>query len=265
MLKDDHEAVEQLFRRFERAGDRAFVEKRSIVDRVIEELSVHAAIEEQLFYPAVRATVPDADDLGIESLEEHHVVKWVLSELDGMAPEDERFDAKVTVLINNVRQHVDVEEGELFPMVRDELGRKALSELGEAMAAARKIAPTHPHPRAPDKPPGNLVVGTAAGVGRPHRGHAERFGPGRRDRDRRHHRHRAATRQAPSVPTRGEGGSRHGHTGAIPCLGCDRGRHRRDTQGEARQRADGTHGPGDGVIGQGRRRALRACGTARRH
>ena len=65
-----------------------------------------------------------------------------------MSPEDERFGAKVTVLVNNVRHHVDVEEGELFPMVRDELGRKALSDLGEAMAAARKIAPTHPHPRA---------------------------------------------------------------------------------------------------------------------
>ena len=75
-------------RRFERAGDRAFVES-AIVDRVIE--SRCAAIEEQLFYPAVRATVPDADDLGIEGLEEHHVVKWVLSELDGMSPEDERF------------------------------------------------------------------------------------------------------------------------------------------------------------------------------
>jgi hemerythrin-like domain-containing protein len=164
MLKDDHEAVEQLFRRFTRAGERAFVEKRAIVDRIIEELSVHAAIEEQLFYPAMRATVPDTADLGLECLEEHHVVKWVLSELDGMAPEDERFDAKVTVLINNVRHHVDVEEREFFPIVRDELGRKALSDLGEAMAVARKIAPTHPHPRAPDTPPGNLVVGTAAGV-----------------------------------------------------------------------------------------------------
>jgi hemerythrin superfamily protein len=164
MLKNDHKAVEQLFRRYTRAGDRAFVEKRAIVDRIIEELSVHAAIEEQLFYPAVRATVPDAEALGLESLEEHHVVKWVLSEIDGMTPEDERFDAKVTVLISNVRHHVEVEEGELFPMVRKELGPRALSDLGEAMAGARRIAPTHPHPRAPDSPPGNLIVGAAAGV-----------------------------------------------------------------------------------------------------
>ena len=91
-------------------------------------------------------------------------MKWVLSELDGMDPEDERFDAKVTVLIENVRHHVEEEEGEYFPKVRDELGRNALDDLGDAMVAAKAIAPTHPHPRSPDTPPGNLVVGTAAGV-----------------------------------------------------------------------------------------------------
>jgi hemerythrin superfamily protein len=164
LLKDDHKTVEQLFKRFEKAGDRAFVEQRQIVDRIIEELSVHAAVEEQLFYPVIRATVPETDDLALESLEEHHVVKWVLSELDRMAPEDERFAAKVTVLIENVRHHVREEEDELFPKVRDELGRNALSDLGEAMAAAKALAPTHPHPRSPDTPPGNLVMGTAAGV-----------------------------------------------------------------------------------------------------
>lgn len=164
MLKEDHKAVEQLFKRFESAGDRAHVEKREVVDRIIEELSMHAAVEEQLFYPVARAAVPDTEDVALESLEEHHIVKWVLSELETMAPEDERFDAKVTVLIENVRHHVKEEEQELFPMVRDELGRNALSDLGEAMAAAKKVAPTHPHPRSPDTPPANLVMGTAAGV-----------------------------------------------------------------------------------------------------
>lgn len=165
MLKDDHKSLEQQFRRFERAGDRALVEKRQIVDRIIEELSVHAAIEEQHFYPAVRSGVPDAEGSALESLEEHHVAKWLLSELDGMSPDDERFDAKVAVLVHSVRHHLAEEEGELFPKVREELGRKALSDLGESMANARKIAPTHAHPRAPDTPPGNLVVGTVAGVG----------------------------------------------------------------------------------------------------
>jgi hemerythrin-like domain-containing protein len=164
MLKDDHKTVEQLFKRFEKAGVRAHVEKRDIVDRIIEALSMHAAIEEQLFYPVARATVPDTEDIALESLEEHHIVKWVLSELDSMTPEDERFDAKVTVLIENVRHHVKEEEQEFFPMVRNELSRSSLSDLGEAMAAAKKVAPTHPHPRSPDTPPGNLVVGTKAGV-----------------------------------------------------------------------------------------------------
>jgi hemerythrin superfamily protein len=164
LLKKDHEAVEALFKRFEKAGDTAFVEKRAVVDRIIEELSIHAAVEEQLFYPVTRATVPETEDIALESLEEHHIVKWVLSELDSMDPEDERFDPKVTVLIENVRHHVEEEEEEYFPKVRDELGRKALGDLGDAMAAAKKAAPTHPHPRSPDTPPGNLVVGTAAGM-----------------------------------------------------------------------------------------------------
>jgi len=75
LLRDDHKTVEQLFKRFEKAGDRAYVEKRQIVDRIIEELSIHAAIEEQVFYPVARATVADTEDIALESLEEHHIVK----------------------------------------------------------------------------------------------------------------------------------------------------------------------------------------------
>ena len=164
LLRNDHKTVEQLFKRFEKAGDRAYVEKREIVDRIIEELSVHAAIEEQVFYPVARATVSDTEDIALESLEEHHIVKWLLSELDGMDPKHERFDAKVTVLMENVRHHVEEEQDEFFPKVRDELGRTALADLGQAMADAKKSAPTHPHPRAPDVPPGNSVVGAIAGV-----------------------------------------------------------------------------------------------------
>jgi hemerythrin-like domain-containing protein len=164
MLRDDHRSVEKLFKRFEDAGPRAFVEKRKIVDRIIEELSAHAAIEEQVFYPVTRATVPAVEQVALESLEEHHVVKWVLSELEGMGPEEERFDAKVTVLIENVRHHIREEESEYFREVRSELGGKALNELGEAMAKARETAPTRPHPRLSDTPPGNILSGTAVSV-----------------------------------------------------------------------------------------------------
>jgi hemerythrin superfamily protein len=164
MLKNDHRSVERLFKRFEKAGERAYVEKRELVDRMIEELSTHAAIEEQLFYPVARATVPKTESIALESLEEHHVVKWLLSELQSMDAHAERFDAKVSVLIENVRHHVKEEEGTFFPMMRDALGRSALGALGDAMESARKFAPTHPHPRAADTPPGNRVAGAAAGV-----------------------------------------------------------------------------------------------------
>lgn len=164
LLKEDHKSIEKLFKRFEKAGDRAYVEKRKLVDRMIEELSVHAAVEEQVFYPVARATVEGVEDQTLESLEEHHVVKWLLSELEKMDPEHERFDAKVTVLMESVRHHVEEEESDLFPKVREQLGRNDLKDVGEAIEAAKAAAPTRPHPRSPDTPPGNLVAGTAAGM-----------------------------------------------------------------------------------------------------
>jgi hemerythrin-like domain-containing protein len=164
LLRDDHQSIEKLFKRFEKAGDRAYVTKRQIVDRIIEELSIHAAVEEQIFYPVARATVPDTEDITLESLEEHQVVKWLLADLEKLDPEAERFDAKVKVLIDSVRHHIEEEEGEFFPKVRDELGRNALTDLGEQLNEAKKMAPTHPHPRSPDTPPANVVVGAVAGV-----------------------------------------------------------------------------------------------------
>jgi hemerythrin superfamily protein len=164
LLRADHKTVEQLFKRYEQAGERAFAEKRQLVDRIVEELSIHAAIEEQVFYPVARETVPATEDVVLESLEEHHIVKWVLSELASMDVQDERFNAKVTVLIENVRHHIKEEERDFFPKVRDALGRAALADLGEALAEAKKSAPTSPHPRLPDAGPGNSVVGTMAGV-----------------------------------------------------------------------------------------------------
>jgi len=160
LLKQDHKTVEKLFKQFEKSTRPA--EQRKLAQKVIRELSVHAAIEEMVFYPAVRGRVPKTEDTVLESLEEHHVVKWVLSELEDMAPDHERFKAKMTVLIESVRHHVKEEESELFPDVRKEIRRKELADLGSALEKAKKTAPTRPHPRGPDTPPGNLVAGPAA-------------------------------------------------------------------------------------------------------
>jgi hemerythrin superfamily protein len=164
LLKQDHREVEQLFKRFEKAGDSAYKEKGRLVASMIEALSRHAAIEEMVFYPAVRREVPRQESSVLEALEEHHVVKWLLSELEGMAPSAERFDAKVTVLMESVRHHVKEEESDLFPKVRAKLGRRELLEIGDALRAAKRRAPTHPHPRAGDTPPANLLVGSAVAV-----------------------------------------------------------------------------------------------------
>src|SRR5437868_3629836 len=123
LLLHDHEEVEQLFRQFEKLTERAHKSKEKIALKIIRELAIHSAIEEMLFYPAVRTaalkanvrTLKEAADTVLESLEEHHVVKWVLSELEDMKPEDERYDAKMSVLMESVRHHVEEEQDELFP------------------------------------------------------------------------------------------------------------------------------------------------------
>ena len=158
LLTDDHRQVEELFARFEKTGDRAHKQRQGLVQRITEALSVHASIEEEIFYPAVRRSVDDAGDDVLEALEEHHLVKLTLAELETMDPSHERYGAKVTVLIENVRHHVEEEEGELFPTVRDALDPAQLRAIGDELAAAKRTAPTRPHPEAPDTPPGNIVA-----------------------------------------------------------------------------------------------------------
>jgi hemerythrin superfamily protein len=164
VLKGDHREVEELFRRFEQAGDGADKTKRRLVDSMVEKLSIHAEIEEAVFYPAVRRTVDGVESDVLEALEEHHFVKVVLRELEDLAPSDERFDAKVTVMIENVRHHVKEEEGDLFPVVRKQLDRSRLDELGRALRDAKRTVSTRPHPDAPDEPPANAIIGSATAV-----------------------------------------------------------------------------------------------------
>ena len=166
LLKADHKTVETLFKEFEKLGEKgSSTKKKQVVQKIIKELAVHASIEEQIFYPAVRKAVKKAEDDVLEALEEHHIVKWVLSELDGMDPDEERFDAKVTVLMENVRHHVKEEEQELFPEVKKKMSAAQLTELGAMMEKGKRVAPTKPQPRAPDTPPGNVPAMPSNGNG----------------------------------------------------------------------------------------------------
>ena len=144
MLKDDHKEILRTFRDFEKAGEDAHQTKGRLVDQIIELLTVHTYIENEVMYPRVRELLPEVEDDVLEYYEEHHVADVLVMELSAMKPDDERFRAKTMVLIENVRHHIVEEEEEWFPQVRDGLGRKVLQDLGAEMIAKRKKAPRKP-------------------------------------------------------------------------------------------------------------------------
>jgi len=144
LLKDDHKEIRRLFREFQAAGDGAAKKKQGLVDKIIELLTVHTYIENEVMYPRVRELLPDLEDDVLESYEEHHVADVLVVELAALTPADERFDAKTTVLIESVTHHIEEEEQDWFPKVRAGLGRKVLQELGAEMVEARRRAPRKP-------------------------------------------------------------------------------------------------------------------------
>ena len=143
-LKDDHKEIKRLFREFEQAGDNATTTKGRLAKRILEELTVHTYLENEVMYPEVRKRLPEVEDDVLESYEEHHVADVLAAELAMMSPDHERFVPKMTVLIENVRHHIEEEEQEWFPKVREGLGRKALQDLGANMEMARAKAPRRP-------------------------------------------------------------------------------------------------------------------------
>ena len=143
LLKKDHKEVRALFKDFQ-SPKATTAQKGKIVKKIIELLTVHTYIENEVMYPEVRKLLPELEDDVLESYEEHHVADVLVIELSMMRPTDERFDAKTTVLIENVQHHMDEEEQDWFPKVRDGLGRKALQEMGEQLLAAKKRAPRKP-------------------------------------------------------------------------------------------------------------------------
>src|SRR3954467_4961241 len=144
LLKDEHKEIRKAFRAFGQAGHDAVVAKGRLVDRIIELLTIHTYLENEVMYPRVRALLPELEEDVLESYEEHHVADVLVMELAGMQPEAERFTAKATVLIESVRHHIDEEETEWFPQVRAGLGRKTLQEIGAEMVRAKATAPRSP-------------------------------------------------------------------------------------------------------------------------
>jgi hemerythrin superfamily protein len=142
ILKQDHDEVEKLFDQYEDAKDENNAElKAEIVAAVCKALTIHAQIEEELFYPALRRQEEDASDLVDEAAVEHQTLKNLVAELRDATPGDDLYDAKVKVLSEYVKHHVKEEEGEMFPMARkadmdlDALGKKLRERKGELESA----------------------------------------------------------------------------------------------------------------------------------
>jgi hypothetical protein len=150
MLQADHREVEELFETFEAAKDAR--QQRAIFERIADKLAVHAAIEEQYFYPAVRAD--ETEDLLLQAAEEHLAIKRVIADLLKLDAKDETFAAKVKVLREQVEHHVDEEEAELLPQVRALLDEETLLALEQEMVATREELLAKGNPR--ESVPGEL-------------------------------------------------------------------------------------------------------------
>jgi len=161
-LVRDHKEVRKHLARLEKVkGHQA---KQTVADQLVRLLSVHSSVEEQLVYPLLRAKAGGLERLAFDALEQHHVVKVVAKEIERISPGNERFDGKLHVLSANVLQHLEEEEQVMFPALRKLLGPEELNALADLIRSARAVAPTHPHPLAPDTPPGNIIAGTLARV-----------------------------------------------------------------------------------------------------
>jgi hemerythrin superfamily protein len=166
LIKADHATVNQLFRRYKALGDRALRSKQGVADRVVKELSIHAAVEEQILYPNVRAALPNGERLVNEAIKEHQSLKEALVALQKSRPDSDEFDDLMIEIRDEVRHHVREEESRdgILGQLRKHASRDELVEMAKLTRAAKKAAPTRPHPNAPATPPANLVVGAAAAM-----------------------------------------------------------------------------------------------------
>jgi hemerythrin-like domain-containing protein len=132
LLKEDHDKVKKLLDDLDSTTERGVKTRDELFTKIKQDLQVHEAIEEEIFYPALKEH-PKAKELVLEAYEEHHVVDMVMHEIDGVPYEDEAWGAKLTVMKENVEHHIEEEESEMFRQARQVFDKQELAELGERM------------------------------------------------------------------------------------------------------------------------------------
>ena len=137
LLTADHREVSEMFEQFEQLGDRATTSKEKLKDKICKALIAHTIIEEEIFYPAVRAAkVEEGEDMVDEAIVEHAAAKDLIKQLQEMQPDDDLYDAKVKVLSEQIEHHVKEEEKEMFPKAK-KAGLDLLA-LGQEMALRKQ-------------------------------------------------------------------------------------------------------------------------------
>ncbi len=129
LLKSDHDKVDLLFQKVEATEES---EHKALFEKIREELEIHTHIEETIFYPKIKEE-PELEDIVLEGIEEHHQAKIFLRELAALAKDSEKFEPKLKVLMEDIKHHVQEEEGEMFPKVEELFDASVLEELGAQM------------------------------------------------------------------------------------------------------------------------------------
>jgi hemerythrin superfamily protein len=163
VIVSDHREVEKVFTELEdRTGSSEH--RRQLADHVIAELVRHSVAEEMYMYPAARKALPDGDEIADHEIAEHAEAEEAMKELEGVEATDPMFNHLVDKLIRDVRHHIEEEESRLLPRLATSCSPDELRELGAKVLRAKKMAPTRPHPMAPDKPPLNMLLAPGAGL-----------------------------------------------------------------------------------------------------
>lgn len=137
LLKKDHEKVSGIFEKLEPTTERGVKTREELFAQLKQELDIHSQIEEQILYPVLKEA-EETHDITLEAYEEHNVVKTLLAELEALPKDDETWEAKLTVLKENVEHHVEEEEGEMFKKARKVLSTEQIEDLGVRLEAAKK-------------------------------------------------------------------------------------------------------------------------------
>lgn len=143
LLKKDHRDLKKLFEAYDNSGLHAYKRKHDVAIRIFRELEAHSAVEEDVFYPALRTcSNPEGRELVGECVEQHAIVRRLIFELRMMASDAEAFEPKIQVLIEGVRRHIEEEETDVFPLAQVML-EADLKDLGEEIASRKKAQASH--------------------------------------------------------------------------------------------------------------------------